>query len=167
MLCQPFPHNLYTFEGASQVSVIRNLSAKQEMWVPSLSQENPLEKKWQHTPVLLAGEFHRQRNLAGYSQWSHRVAHDWATFTFTLLPWPERKLPFVVLQVETDLEGKIQEMPGTCSRTRKWEEWGTSIWEQPSGTEVEARGKSHQPGRTQQQKNYRGAWDLKCLKEPS
>ena len=30
----------------------------------------PWRRKWQPTPVFLSGEFHRQRSLAGYSQWN-------------------------------------------------------------------------------------------------
>ena len=30
----------------------------------------PWRRKWQPTPVLLPGEFHRQRSLVGYSPWS-------------------------------------------------------------------------------------------------
>ena len=33
----------------------------------SLGQEDPLEEEWQPTPVILPGEFHGQRSLAGYS----------------------------------------------------------------------------------------------------
>ena len=29
----------------------------------------PWRREWQPTPVFLPGEFHRQRNLAGYSLW--------------------------------------------------------------------------------------------------
>ena len=29
-------------------------------------------KKWQHTPVLLPGESHGQRSLAGHSPWGRR-----------------------------------------------------------------------------------------------
>ena len=29
-------------------------------------------RQWQPTPVLLPGESHRQRSLAGYSQWGHK-----------------------------------------------------------------------------------------------
>ena len=31
----------------------------------------PWRKEWQPTPVLLPGEFQRQRSLAGYSPWGH------------------------------------------------------------------------------------------------
>ena len=39
-----------------------------EMHVKSLGGEDPLEKKWQPTPVFLPGKSHGQRSLAGYSQ---------------------------------------------------------------------------------------------------
>ena len=32
----------------------------------------PWRKKWQHTPVLLPGESHGQRSLAGYSPWGFK-----------------------------------------------------------------------------------------------
>ena len=51
----------------------------------------PWSRKWQPTPVLLPGEFHRQRNLMGSWQFmeSKRVGHDWAqmhTHEITILP---------------------------------------------------------------------------------
>ena len=39
----------------------------QETRVPSLGQEDPLEKWWLPTSVFLPGKFHRQRSLVGYS----------------------------------------------------------------------------------------------------
>ena len=40
----------------------------------------PWRRKRQPTPVFLPGKSHRQRSLAGYSQWScKRVAHDLVT----------------------------------------------------------------------------------------
>ena len=44
------------------------------IWVGKI----PWNRKWQPTPVFSPGKFHRQRNLAGYSPWGHRVGHDWA-----------------------------------------------------------------------------------------
>ena len=35
-------------------------------------QKNNEKFKWQPTPVFLPGEFHGQRNLAGYSPWGHK-----------------------------------------------------------------------------------------------
>ena len=43
----------------------------------------PWRREWQPTPVLLPGESHGQRSLAGYSLWRRRDWHDWATTTFT------------------------------------------------------------------------------------
>ena len=37
-------------------------------WVGNI----PWAKKWQPTPVFLPGDFHGQRNLAGYSPWDHK-----------------------------------------------------------------------------------------------
>ncbi|KAI4547493.1 hypothetical protein MG293_004048 [Ovis ammon polii] len=44
-----------------------NPPAKQETWVQSLGQEDPLVE--QPTAVFLPGKFHGQRSLAGYSPW--------------------------------------------------------------------------------------------------
>ena len=43
----------------------------------------PWRRAWQPTPVLLLGESHGQRSLAGYSPWGHRVGHDRSDFTGT------------------------------------------------------------------------------------
>ena len=43
-----------------------------DTWVQSLSLEEPLEKEWQPTPVLLPEESHGQRSLMGYSPWGHK-----------------------------------------------------------------------------------------------
>ena len=51
---------------------IKNLTAKQETWVRSLGWEDPLEKGMAPTLILLPGEFHGQRSLAGYSPWGHK-----------------------------------------------------------------------------------------------
>ena len=47
--------------------MVNNLFAKQEIWVQSLGQEDPLEKKMQPSPVFLPGKSHGQRSLVGYS----------------------------------------------------------------------------------------------------
>ena len=38
-----------------------------DTWVESMGQEDPLEKKWQSTPLFLPGKFHGQRSLVGSS----------------------------------------------------------------------------------------------------
>ena len=37
-----------------------------------MGREDPLEEEMQFTPVFLPGEFHGQRNLAGYSSWGYK-----------------------------------------------------------------------------------------------
>ena len=49
--------------------MVKNLPAMWETWVQSLSQEDPLRREWQPTPVFLPGEFHGQRGLEGYNPW--------------------------------------------------------------------------------------------------
>ena len=76
----------------------------QETGVLSLGQEDPLEKKWQPTPVFLPGEFHGQRRLVGYSPWGceesdtterlcfHALEKEMATHSSILAwrsPWTE------------------------------------------------------------------------------
>ena len=41
-------------------------------------------REWQATPVLLPGEFHGQRNLVGYSPWSHKESNrtEWLSTLF-------------------------------------------------------------------------------------
>ena len=41
-------------------------------WGSTLGWEDPLEKKWQSTPVLLPGKSHGQRSLVGYSPWGRK-----------------------------------------------------------------------------------------------
>ena len=47
--------------------IVKNLPARWETWVQSLSLEDSLEKGMQTIPVFLPGEFHGQRSLAVYS----------------------------------------------------------------------------------------------------
>ena len=46
-----------------------------------VGQEDPWRRKRQPTPVFLPGESHRQRSLAGYSPWGHKVLDmtEWLT----------------------------------------------------------------------------------------
>ena len=64
--------------------MVKNLPARQETWVQSLGQEDPLEKEMAILPgkltnlpgiptaVFLPGESHGQRSLAGYSPRGHK-----------------------------------------------------------------------------------------------
>ena len=40
-------------------------------------------RKWQPTPVFLPGEFHAQRNLAGYSPWERKELDTTEQLTHT------------------------------------------------------------------------------------
>ena len=55
--------------------MVKNLPAKQEMWVQS--QEDPLEKEMATHSSILPGEFHGQRSLVSYRPWDgKRVEHN-------------------------------------------------------------------------------------------
>ena len=56
--------------------MVKNLPAKQEMWVLSLGQEYPLEKEIAIHSIILPGKSHGQRSLEVYSLWGHRVGHN-------------------------------------------------------------------------------------------
>ena len=49
------------------------------MWVQSLGQEDSLEEGMATHSSIPAWGIPRQRSMAGYSPWGHRVTHDWAT----------------------------------------------------------------------------------------
>ena len=61
---------------ASQVAlIVKNLPAnvgdERNMGLISVLGRFPWRKKWQPTPVFLAGEFHGQRSLVGCSPWGY------------------------------------------------------------------------------------------------
>ena len=43
----------------------------------------PWRRKWQPTPVILSGESHGQRSLAGYSPWGHKESDATERLTHT------------------------------------------------------------------------------------
>ena len=52
----------------------------QDMSVPFLDQEDPLEKEMATTLVFLPGKYHGQRSLLGYSPWGCKlINHNLAT----------------------------------------------------------------------------------------
>ena len=67
--------------------IVKNLPVMQETQVISLGWEDPLEKgtAFLSSPVLLPGEFHAQRNLVGYSLWSHKESDMSEQLTHTPL----------------------------------------------------------------------------------
>ena len=52
--------------------LVKNLPTMQETWVRFLSWEDPLEKEMATTLVLLPGESHGQRSLAGCCPWGRK-----------------------------------------------------------------------------------------------
>ena len=70
-------------DGASPVAqTVKNPPTRQETWIWCLGGEDPLEKRPASPPVVLSGEVHRQRSLAG-SHGGHGVT--WG-------PWGAKEL---------------------------------------------------------------------------
>ena len=55
--------------------MVKKLPAMQETWVQSLGWEDPLEKGMATHSSILAGEFHGQRSLVGYSPWGSKESN--------------------------------------------------------------------------------------------
>ena len=64
---------------------LKCLPAMWETWVWSLGREDPLENKWQPTPVFLPGESHGQRSLVGCSPWGLKESDTTEQIHFTFL----------------------------------------------------------------------------------
>ena len=86
----PFIRSRMGFPGGSD-SKQSACNARDPNLMPWSGRSIPWRKKWLPTAVLLPGESHGQRSLAGCSPWGCRVWHAWATNTFTLLR--SRKFP--------------------------------------------------------------------------
>ena len=65
--------------------MVKNLPAIRETLVGKI----PWRRAWQPTPVFLPGEFHGQRNLAGYSPWDNKESdkHTARTHKNGLCKW--------------------------------------------------------------------------------
>ena len=70
------PLNFFSFPGGS---VGKNSPATQKMWVRSLGQEDPLEKKMATHARFLPGKSHEQRSLGAPVCGAARGRQDWAT----------------------------------------------------------------------------------------
>ena len=62
------------YNGHSKKLTMLKCAIQWYLWHSNLyaGQEDPLEKGWQPTPVILPGKFHGERSLAGYSPWSSK-----------------------------------------------------------------------------------------------
>ena len=63
--------------------MVKNLPAMQETGVPSLGQEDPLEKEMATHSSILAGRIHGQKSLANYSPWGHKELDTTEQLTLT------------------------------------------------------------------------------------
>ena len=66
--------------------MVKNLLAVQKTWVRFLDWEDPLGKGKATHSSILAGEFHRQRSLAGYSPQGHRESDTMEQLSTHSLP---------------------------------------------------------------------------------
>ena len=77
------------FEFLAQVDKKKNLSAMQETWVLSLSQEDPLEKGMATNSSILAWRILWTEELGRLqSKGSQKLRHDWPTNTLYRIDWP-------------------------------------------------------------------------------
>ena len=75
----------------------------QAIWEQSWVREIPWRREWQPTPVLLPGEFHGQRSLAGYSPWDHKESDTTEQLTVSLSPLIIKGSRRVQLVKDTDI----------------------------------------------------------------
>ena len=81
-------------EEKTMAQTVNNLPEMRETWVQSLGWEDPLEKEWLATPVLLPGKSHGQRSLAGYSPWGHKEPDTTERLTLSRTHHPEKEYLF-------------------------------------------------------------------------
>ena len=75
-----FPSSSDLATAAAVAQMVKNLPVMQKTRFDPWVGEIPWRRKWQPTPVLLPGEFHRRRSLVGYTSWSHKES-DMAKMT--------------------------------------------------------------------------------------
>ena len=84
--------NKFSFLPTSRASLVaqtvKNLSAMPETWVWWLGWEDPLEKEMATHSVILPGEIHGQKTLAGYSPWGHKDPNTTGQLIQQKLPLP-------------------------------------------------------------------------------
>ena len=92
--------------------LVKNLPAVQQTRVWPLGWENPLERKWQPTPVSLPGKSHGQRRLVGCSPWGCKESGttDWLTLTGAI--WQAEYFAWVTVK------GKKYHMKAKCKENK-------------------------------------------------
>ena len=94
------------------------------MQVQSLGQADPLEKKWQPTPVFLPGESHGQRSLVGYSPWGCRESST-TKWLSTQTSHEDRPLRTHIVP--------LCKLEKACPHSRHTHSWGCTGWWVGSG----------------------------------
>ena len=59
----------------------------------------PWRREWPPTPLLLPGDFHGQRRLAGYSAWSHKETDLTEELTLSLFSKRMLKKKIIILDI--------------------------------------------------------------------
>ena len=98
---------------------VKNLPAVQETWVPSLGWKIPWRKEWLPSLVFLAGEFHGQKSLEGYSPWGRKESDmtEPLTYTHTNVIKCSWEASLVALRIKC-----LPAMQGTWVRSLGWED---------------------------------------------
>ena len=78
--------SLGSFGAFLVAQIVKNLPVLQETQVQSLSREDTLRKEMATHSNILAGEFHGQKSLAGYSPWGHKESDMPEQLTLSLSP---------------------------------------------------------------------------------
>ena len=94
---------LILFKASLVAQTVERLPTMWETEVRSLGGENPLEKEWQPTPVLLLGKSHG-RSLAGYSPWGCKESDTTERLHFTSILFKCLWLPSVLRMLECSLK---------------------------------------------------------------
>ena len=106
---------------ASQVAlVVKNMPANAgdiEMWVPSLSWEDPLEEDREPASAFLPGEFH------GHSPWGHKESEMTERLTLSL-SFRGTKIPYAMEQ----LDGRATTTESKCHSYTPCTERKDPIW---------------------------------------
>ena len=101
--------------------MVKSLPAMWETQVWTLGQEDPLEKKWQPTPVLLSRKSHGWRSLAGYSPWGHKESDMTERLLFPFLCYAKSLQSCLTLCDPIDGSPPGSLVPGILqARTLEW-----------------------------------------------
>ena len=112
----------------------------------------PWNRKWQPTPVFLPGNFHRWRNLAGYSPWDHKTSDMTEMHVCPSLPdsssfcggnslQSDRKQSFFspLCATRAESKGRLQWVEFTREIFCVWEPYAPlEIWQKVEGVSLPA-----------------------------